>query len=411
MSKRSSIEKIYEILYLAFLALITFAGFLNTTMFPYRFSKRSMLVISICLFVVICVFSVLRKISWRDGKFICAAAVCLLMFISWKQTGHGFLLELALLVLGAYGISFRHILKTYLGISLPFFAVTIAAALTGRIENLVYYRGDQIRIAFGIHYPTDFAAHVFFLICCWVWLRNRAVTWAEGAGILVIGCFCAQYCGARTTAVCLALMFFLLAGILFLNAEDARTGREVISAFRRPVRFLLFLAVPFSCLASLVLSRFYRDDRRLLVRLDHILHNRLSLGRTGFERYPVKAFGQVIRMQGSGGSTESVEDYFFLDSSYMYILMCLGVCVLLAVMMILIREAAADYRSAEWIWLTVLSCICLECFMEHHLITIGYHPFLLLLAADAGTAAGGKLLPERKKAPERENAEQGTGMP
>ena len=403
--KRPSIEIVYEVLYLAFLALITFAGFLNTTMFPYRFSKRTMLVISICLLILICVFFVLRRIPWKDGKFLCAAAVCLAMALSWKQTGHGFLLELGLLILGAYGISFRHILKTYLGVSLPFLAVTVISALTGRIENLVYYRGDQIRIAFGIHYPTDFAAHIFFLICCWVWLRNRAVSWAEITGILITACFCAQYCGARTTAAVLALMFFLLAGTVFLASEDARAGREVFSPARRPVRLLLFLSVPFSCLASLALSRLYRDDRSLLVRLDHILHNRLHLGRTAFERYPLKAFGQVIKMQGSGGSTEGVEDYFFLDSSYMYILMCLGIVVLLAVMMILIREAAADLLCGEWIWLMILSCICMECFMEHHLITIGYHPFLLLLAADGGTAAGRNLFPGRKR------AEKNTGEP
>ena len=38
----------------------------------------------------------------------------------------------------------------------------LIAGYTGVITNLVYHRGDQVRMSFGFIYPTDFAAGIVF---------------------------------------------------------------------------------------------------------------------------------------------------------------------------------------------------------------------------------------------------------
>ena len=379
---------VYDRLYLCFLAFITFAGFLNTTMFPFRIRSRQLLFVSIFLAaLVLAGFFLFKKERWTRSR-IAALLVCVCMIISWAKVRHGYLLELALLIAGACGISFLRIAGTYLAVSVPFMAITIAMALTGHIQNLVYYqeeRGGAARIAFGIHYPTDFCAHLFFLICCWLWIRGEKASRLEGALLLPAAWFCMRFCGARTTALCLVFLYAaLFAGralsLLAVRTDVPQDGTHPL--FRIP-SLLLLLAVPGSCLLSVLLTWLYNPEIRWMKRLNDLLTDRLRLGRVGMDRYPVNLFGHVVKTQGSGGSTANAQDYFFLDSSYVYILLNLGLLTLLAVMFILCRAAWKAYRQQRWEQLCILAAICLACFMEQHLISIGYHPFLLLLLAEA----------------------------
>ena len=373
-------DRMYQTGYLIILALIVFAGFLNTTMFPVRIPDRVLKILcaALCVLIVFrCVWKK-RPENVKQTLGVCAIFAC--MAASWLVTRHGYLLELAFLILGACGVPFRRILKVYLGVSVPFLAVTVCMALTGHIQNLVFYRGDQIRMSFGIHYPTDFCAHIFFLVCCWAWLRAERITIAEIVLIVLTAVFCYVMCGARTTMLCL----LLLAGLLAVVRRLKQTGI---------LKKILLAGVPLSCVLSVALAFLYRDGSPLMGKINVLLSNRPRLGHIGLQRYPLVLFGQIVEMQGSGGTTEVPENYFFLDSSYMYILLCLGICTLLAVMIILFKAALEAYRADRFAALAVLAVLCLECFMEHHLISIGYHPFLLLFAAgreltEAGTIQG-----------------------
>ena len=49
--------------------------------------------------------------------------------------------------------------------------------MLGIIENLSYAQpGRMTRMAFGIGYPTDFGAHVLFLLLCYFYLRRKKNT-------------------------------------------------------------------------------------------------------------------------------------------------------------------------------------------------------------------------------------------
>ena len=72
-----------------------------------------------------------------------------------------------------------------------------------------------------------------------------------------------------------------------------------------------------------------------MAKLNTLFSTRLSLGKEVFDRYDVQIWGQDIPMRGNGGSTEVVADYFFIDSSYVNILMRLGLVVFILVMLII----------------------------------------------------------------------------
>ena len=87
-------------------------------------------------------------------------AVAVMVFSGYKDV-----FFFAVFLLGAKNIAFVKILKVYLLVNV---AVLVSAFIASRldiIENLVYVRnlvGE--RNSFGVAYPTDFAAHIFFLL-------------------------------------------------------------------------------------------------------------------------------------------------------------------------------------------------------------------------------------------------------
>lgn len=74
-----------------------------------------------------------------------------------RRSRYEVLITLALLIVGAQGVSFRKIIWVYFVVGIIMMAVMITAAEAGMIENLVYHQpGRKQRIAFGSVYPTDF---------------------------------------------------------------------------------------------------------------------------------------------------------------------------------------------------------------------------------------------------------------
>ena len=98
--------------------------------------------------------------------------VTFVFMMSHYVSGYDFLVDLLILILGAYRVNFRNILKTYIAVWSVLLVVTIMGAMTGLAENLVYYQqvenGMRVRMALGICYPTDLASicRIFNVCIC-----------------------------------------------------------------------------------------------------------------------------------------------------------------------------------------------------------------------------------------------------
>ena len=87
------------------------------------------------------------------------ALIVLAVFVISKDRN-----ETGLFIIGARKIDYKKILKVYLAIEIPLTLITLMAARLGIIENLVYHRGEQVRMTFGFVYPTNFVSHLMFII-------------------------------------------------------------------------------------------------------------------------------------------------------------------------------------------------------------------------------------------------------
>lgn len=409
---RHFVKKYFETAFYVYLAFIVLKSMLTATMIPVNWWNTRLENILQLVALVMVMWKAASDDVWTTRERVLAVFLCGSLLLSWHSYSYAFIYELAVLIFLAHGMEFRKILTVHLAVSLAVTLVTVVLALSGRIENLTYYQEShnyRARMAFGFLYPTDFCAHLFFMTLSYVWLRLRRIRWGEIIAIAVLGIFTWVCCDARTTTLLFALLVLRL-GIMKLRAHmtssvksadhaacgyrttraaqrsaERRTGTVVFSRFREWIDWLVVLSAPIFAAMMILMSRFYSESSGFLRFVNRVLNKRLYYGHIGFDRYNVRLWAQNVEMHGAGGAVKRTTEYFFLDSSYVNILLRLGLVVLAAMLMILVITANRERKTGDHLKLFLLFLIIAACVIEHHLIEIQANPFLLLvLAADDG---------------------------
>lgn len=294
--------------------------------------------------------------------------------IARRYSGVDALLETGFLIAGANDIDYRKILKVYLIVEIPMTICTMIAGYTGVITNLVYHRGEQVRMSFGFVYPTDFAAGIIFMVTAWVVLRQVRCTWIEIGLMIISVVLFEKYCDVRNSEIVMMILIICVVYLKIRNKLAAKKGKEYTPSLLLKI---LCLVAPYGLAGFMILvSRFYRPDIEWMAKLNTFFSTRLSLGKEVFDRYDIQIWGQDIPMRGNGGSTEVVADYFFIDSSYVNILMRLGlvafILVMLIISIIMIKSLNHPYM------LMAMAIVCIHSVMEHHMFEVYYDVFLML---------------------------------
>lgn len=386
---RERISGLLENLYLLIGALLIAYAFLNTTTFQIEWplylyvSLRDLLIILILLRI---------GFSERYTKkelLICALVAFVFLFAAHRGE-YDYLLSPLLFIVGAKGISWRKILKVFLFTTASLLLVAMISALTGRIENLVYLQeGRRPRMAFGIGYPTDFSAHVFYTVVVYAFLRYEKIKYIEIGVIAVIGLMVYWACDARLNTVCI----LAAAVILFYHKWRLSMAKKKNKSYEMNSLWSMLLAsaAPLSALFIIVCSWFYASENQLLYLLNSVLNHRISQAKRAMDIYGLSIWGQTIKEQGYGGTTKLPEYYFYLDSSYVSILMRNGMMVLGCVLLVFVLIGFKARRERDWLFLWILALVSVQCMVEHHLLEISYVPFLWALFADTekrGTSKG-----------------------
>lgn len=294
--------------------------------------------------------------------------------VSYQNTGYIELLDTAFLILGAKGLNYQSVLKTYLLVKVMFIISIVLGSQLGILENLVYNQHGRIRESFGFIYPTDFAAQVFFVIGAWAILRQMRLTGFELAGMVLLAVFLKWKCDARTSTICILC---IVGSVILLKVAEHFGKQNSICEKIQKILKIGFLSSPYIFAGFMILAcRFYNPDNSILAWINKITTQRLRLGKKTFDNYNVNLFGQYIEMAGNGGTTEKPADYTFIDCSYNNILMRFGL-VVFAVVMLLITFVMFKYYQNILV-MGVLAVICLHSVMEHHLLEMHYN-FMLLL--------------------------------
>lgn len=368
-------EAYWEIIYLILLAFFVGMRFLLSTMFTIYWPKyfyRTLTVIGVVL--VLLHLMMAKDISKKE---IAAMLVVTFVFMmSHYVSGYDFLVDLLILILGAYRVNFRNILKTYIAVWSVLLVVTIIGAMTGLAENLVYYQGEggeRVRMALGICYPTDLAAYVAFLMFAYVCVRDEYITYLEIGVMAALAGAVYYITDARTDFILMEMLV-----VVVLLAKKFKKQFEKLMNKKWVVGMYMTLPV-ILCLIVYFLSINYNVENNFLVALDEKMSNRLSLGRWAIGDYPLNGFGQYVVERGAGGTTEWSGFYFFIDSSYLSIGIKYGMFFLFTIWLCLCSIIRKIFQNKIYFILICIMMILIQGIMEHHYIQYWYNPFLIFI--------------------------------
>lgn len=363
----------WELIYLLIYGVIYIHEFEHTTMWHIDWPARIGYV-----FIAVSALYTIAKLVWYKGytkqEMLWSIILIPAFAIPAVLTDYSFIFWIGFLIVGAKGIDFDKILKVYLGISLTFMIVTFSASQYGMIENLQYFnpRGDEIyvRYAYGSAYPTDYAAHWFFIILAVAVLWEKCLKVKGIVWISLLTALCVYFTSnAQTTTICLVGF----AGLCVVE----RVFRKYMPQIEKVLRF-----VPVVCAGIfLTLAYTFDPEKTWMSKLDTLLSFRLKLSKEGVDTYPIKLFGKNIIEVGLGSSTTGRDYYFFLDDSYVRILLKYGLVLLVVtlVLCMLLSKRASEER--RFVLVMALVAIAVHAFMENRLIDMAFNPMIFAMFA------------------------------
>lgn len=376
-------EAYWEVIYLILLTFFVGMRFLMSTMFTIRWPRyfhHTLIVIGI---VLVLAHVILAK-GIKAKELLVMTIIVFVFMMSYYVSGYILPVELLILILGAYRVNFRNILKTYIAVWSVLLVVTIIGAMTGLAENLVYYQGEsgeRVRIALGICYPTDLAAYVAFLMFAYVCVRDEYITYLE-IGVMA-GLAGAVYyiTDARTNFIVMEMLV-----VVVLLAKKFKKQFEKLINKKWAKGVCVFLPIVM-CLIAWSMTIVFNADNDVLTFIDRkVVSYRLSLGKRALNDYGISAFGKYVLEKGNGGSVELQDDYFFIDSSFISMGVKYGLFFLLVNIVMFSGKIYRFVVEKKILIIIVMSMIAIQSIMEHHYIQYWYNPFTITIFASMSYA-------------------------
>lgn len=334
------------------------------------------------------------------------------IFKNWKKALLGFLVVVfsfvysefsssasefpvvALAIVGAMDVSADSILLSGIIGNLVMIANNILVTLFGNNYSEMYALGNNDYLFLGdnsFSFPvfnnyssTDFAAHYFWILAAYIWIRGKKITWGEVLAFGALDALIYSMTGSNTTLFGISLLFILVV-FLKISTKVSETAvykngllNSVISGINKFFSFCFKYSYIALALVAVVLAVLYSTGDPVFYRLNSILHARLSLGHRGINEYGINLFSTEVHVFGSKSSIDNF--YNFIDCSYLSLLIKGGLAPLL---FYLASMTTIQLKHKKFIFGTCLLAICaLSCFEEHHLAQLPYNFFILLLFAD-----------------------------
>ena len=338
----------------------------------------------IIVVIVLLLYLTEEKPDWKQMGMLVFYDM-ILIYCSQK-TDCDSLLTYLLLLPGAAKVDFEKLIKADVWVSTILTVVTIACSLTGVIDNLAWALGnEQYRMAFGFIYATDFAAHVFFLMLGWWYLRREKADWRDTIVWLIISGLVMKFSITRNSVVLIAL-----AAVLMMYCDKIKKSDSLEKK--------VLPAAPIICAAAVSgISIFYSFEITWIQQLNSWLSNRLVLVKRAIDIYGFRLWGSSIPMTGNGGKTSTDAAYFYIDSGYMQIGLLYGVVLLAIVLCLLtwICQKAAEQNQRILLWIVALACV--HGMIEQHLFELEYFPFFLAAFANLKEKGQRELLHGKEK--------------
>ena len=347
-------------------SVVVFFNTISTTMLDRTFFQVKVNFLFLVVLLLGLRFLYKMRVSY---KYLILSTLLLLsgILVYFQTHRLNFLVYSMLLVL-LVNVDMKVVLRNYVIVAGILVVGVFLLSLVGMIPNLQYNRAGVIRNSFGFIYPTDFASHCFYLFLAISYLLKDKLIWTRTLFGFLLSAFIIKYCDARLNALSI-----LLATVIFIYFY-----------YSKEKKLKIFALFPYSAVifASIVtyLSYKFSWSNPFLVTVNKLITGRLALGRNAFDTFGVHLFGtRNVQFIGSGGKTESVIGYNYVDSSYVQMLFTYGIVPVVLLIIIYVVASRKQYKDGQYLLVAILSLIAFNCMIEAFWFVPTYNIFMFLL--------------------------------
>jgi len=347
-------------------SVVVFFNTISTTMLDRTFFQVKVNFLFLVVLLLGLRFLYKMRVSY---KYLILSILLLLsgVLVYFQTNRLNFLVYSMLLVL-LVNVDMKVVLRNYVVVAGILVVGVFLLSLVGMVPNLQYNRAGVIRNSFGFIYPTDFASHCFYLFLAISYLLKDKFIWTRSLFGVLLSAFIIKYCDARLNALSI-----LLATVIFIYFYYSNGKKLKIFAL------LPYSAVVFASTVT-YLSYKFSWSNPFLVSINKLITGRLALGRNAFDTFGVHLFGtRNVQFIGSGGKTESVIGYNYVDSSYVQMLFTYGIVPVVILIIIYVVASRKQYKDGQYLLVAILSLIAFNCMIEAFWFVPTYNIFMFLL--------------------------------
>lgn len=357
-----------QVYFVAFIFCLVIT-FLQTTTFIQFVSNHALTRLTY-LSLALLVVKILCLDEYDLRRLLADLVIMALLGLSWWYSQSLPTITIGLFVIASHNVDFHDIIRTYFQVGLIVFVVVIISALVGVIPNIIFHRQDVVRLSFGIIYTTDFAAHVLSLVMAYCYLYFEKLNWWRYCCIILIAAFIMKFCDARLDTMCLLLLIPVM--WFAQQAKRGNVGAQMVTSF-------YWGLVPVLAYGTVMMAWLFRPGNNLMLHLDQMLSGRLTISHLALGKYGISLLGQHVLERGWGFGAPHVTDqnYFFIDSSFMRLVIVSGIILAVVIIYWMTKIAWQSIAHKEYALAAIIVILTVSAMVEQHLLEIDYDPFLL----------------------------------
>ena len=220
------------------------------------------------------------KLNLKPSKFLTLVVLLLFSCVIYVTTGDYIFMELIALMITAVNLDFSEIIEKDYKIRLIIFALILSCYFLGFVEKDIFYRGSEIRYAFGFNHPNTFAFFILILLWEFLYLNKNKLNIKKILLCLVPAFILLELSDSRSSE--LAVLAFL--ALLAVN----KTKKSTIKSFITSNLFLIFTIV------SVTITVLFNQRNITIVNLNKVLSSRIWMQEYYYLRYPINLLGNTI---------------------------------------------------------------------------------------------------------------------
>ena len=331
------------------------------------------------VFLTLAAFLSIKKYQGRENLLL-LLFFCFVIIVGYNSK-HLLLFYISfLLIYSSRQIAFLEIIHIHFMVSITILLISFVGASLGVIEDKVVSESDFAtlllgndgkRHSYGYVWPTGFGIHASF-ICLSYWIYKKGIL-----NVMEVFIFCLAIYLTASKSNCRQASFCIL--ILLLFSWLKKKKHNPFCLHKTIFKYVMAYSVVICFGVSVWVTLKFSQSDITWMAINSLSSGRLKLGQDAIEQYGIPLWGQYVEL--IGGDVR-VEDYNYVDSSYVQSLLLWGIAMtsILIVLYTIISVKASKRNDIP----LLVGCfvVAIAGMVSQYTFNIMYCPLLLALFAE-----------------------------